>query len=90
MLHDAIEQNPALTVLLGCRRQQQCFLALLHAEADESLIEQPAFSILLEVLPQSGGDCFSLARQLISNSEGYAFTLFRLLGAGKAAPFFVS
>jgi len=59
--HDVIAQNPALTVLLGCRRQQQCFLALLHAVADESLIEQPVFSILLEVLPQWGSDYFMLA-----------------------------
>ena len=61
MQHDAIEQNPALTVLLGCHHQQQCFLALLHVEADESLIEQPVFSILLEVLPQWGSDYFMLA-----------------------------
>ena len=61
MQHDAIELNQALTVLLACRRQEQCFLTLLHAEADESLIEQPVFSILLEMLPQWGSDYLMLA-----------------------------
>ena len=61
MQHDVIEQNPVVTVLYVCRRQQQCSLALLHTEADESLIEQPVFSILLEVWPQWGSDYFMLA-----------------------------
>ena len=65
MQHDAIAQNPVVKVFLACRRQQQCFLALLHAEADESLIEQPVFSILLEVLPQWGSDYFMLAPEII-------------------------
>jgi hypothetical protein len=34
---------------------------LLHVEVDESLIEQPVFSIVLEVLPHWGSDYFILA-----------------------------
>ena len=87
MQHDVIEQNPALTALLGCHRQQQCFLALLRAEADGSLIEQPVFLILLEVMPQWGSDYFMLALAVNIILRVATPVHFRLKGVSKVAPF---